>query len=95
MASNFRIDRDQRGDGLHLELTGDFDGTSAYELINTLQTYGHGTGSILIDTSNLSCIHPFGIAVFQKNSTARRMSRRITFTGEYGTEMALGTGRWV
>jgi hypothetical protein len=37
MASNFRIYCHQNKDNLHLKLMGDFDGSSAYELINTLK----------------------------------------------------------
>jgi hypothetical protein len=40
MASNFRIYCHQNRDNLHLKLIGDFDGSSAYELINLLKNYG-------------------------------------------------------
>jgi len=39
MASNFRIYCHQTRDSLHIKLTGDFDGSSAYELINSLKEY--------------------------------------------------------
>ena len=37
MASNFRILKHQNGDNLHLKLAGNFDGTSAWEVFNTLK----------------------------------------------------------
>ena len=42
MASNFRILSHETRDSLHLKLTGDFDGNSAHELINTLIERGIG-----------------------------------------------------
>ena len=36
MASNFRIIHHRNSDCLHLKLTGDMDGNSAYEIINLL-----------------------------------------------------------
>ena len=67
MASNFRIISYKNGDGLYLRLCGDFDGSSAYELTNTLKENGTGIWDIFIDTNNLKTIHPFGRDVFQKN----------------------------
>ena len=40
MASNFQIYSFKTRDSLHLKLAGDFDGSSAYELINTLTEHG-------------------------------------------------------
>jgi len=67
MASNFHIFRHRTRDSLHLKLEGDFDGSSALELINTLEEYSAGFHQIFIDTNDLKTIHPFGRDVFQKN----------------------------
>jgi hypothetical protein len=40
MASNFKLFLDETGDSLHLKLYGDFDGSSAHELIHTLKKCG-------------------------------------------------------
>ena len=40
MASNFRLFLHETGDSLHLKLYGDFDGSSAHELINALKKNG-------------------------------------------------------
>ena len=42
MASNFQIYRHRTRDSLHLKLEGDFDGSSAHELINALKEDGAG-----------------------------------------------------
>ena len=60
MASNFRIMTDRRSDCLHLKLAGDFDGSSACELINMI-TNDHGKASrIFIHCESLKKIYPFG-----------------------------------
>ena len=66
MASNFKLFLHETGDSLHLKLYGDFDGSSAHELINTLKKYGSRFYQIFIDTDDLEVIHSFGKDVFQK-----------------------------
>ena len=88
MASNFRIYCHQNRDNLHLKLMGDFDGSSAYELINTLKKYRGIVGRIFIHTCFLSSVCSFGLDVFQKSSTIKKLSRILTFTGEYGNKLA-------
>ena len=66
MASTFRILSHETRNSLHLKLTGDFDGSSAHELINTLIERGTGFYQIFIDTNDIKTIHPFGRNVFQK-----------------------------
>jgi len=39
MASNFQLFLNQNRDSLHLHMFGDFDGISAYELINALKKH--------------------------------------------------------
>ena len=51
MASNFQMFSYQTRDSFHLILEGDFDGSSAYELLETLKKYGNGFYQIYIDTT--------------------------------------------
>jgi len=88
MASNFRIYCHQIKDNLHLNLMGDFDGSSAYELINTLKKYRGVVGRIFIHTCFLSSVYSFGLDVFQKSCTIKKLSQILTFTGEYGNKLA-------
>lgn len=89
MASNFKIFCHQNSDNLHLKLMGDFDGSSAHELINILLKYHGNAKKIFIHTCSLSSVHPFGLNVFQKSHSIKKLSQRLTFTGEYGDTIAL------
>ncbi|MFO7555081.1 MAG: hypothetical protein R6W88_07735 [Desulfobacterales bacterium] len=88
MASNFKIYSFKTSDSLHLKLTGDFDGSSAYELINMLADYGKGFYEIFINTNDLKGIYPFGRQVFQKRFSAmKKQLNGITFLGRNKQEM--------
>jgi anti-anti-sigma regulatory factor len=82
MASNFHIFSYKNRDSLYLRLSGDFDGGSAHELINTLTKHGTGSWDIFIDTNNLKTIHPFGRDVFQKNlSSIKKQLKNLIIVG--------------
>jgi hypothetical protein len=68
MAANFHMFSYKTRDSLHIKLEGDFDGNSAYELLETLNKYSSIFYQIFIDTNDLKTIHPFGREAFQKNS---------------------------
>ena len=70
MATNFKFLSNRIRDRICLKLYGDFDGSSACELINVLKNYRHGSYQIFIETDNLNIIHPFGMDVFRKNLNA-------------------------
>jgi len=67
MASNFRILTRRKNDSLNLELIGDFDGSSACELLNVLKDKCNGVDKVFIDTSGLKDIYPFGQDTFENN----------------------------
>jgi len=84
MASNFQLFHLQNRDSLHLQMHGDFDGTSAYELINTLKRQNRDYFSVFIHTSDLNKIHTFGIEVFQKNlNMLVKNNRNLKFIGKH------------
>ena len=90
MASNFQIYSFKTRDSLHLKLAGDFDGTSAYELINALLEQGKDFYEIFIDTSDLKTIYPFGKYVFQKNlRSTNKIYRNLVFLGKNGHEIGI------
>ena len=90
MASNFHIYSFKTRDSLHLKLAGDFDGSSAYELINTLIEHGKDFYEIFIDINDLKFIHPFGRDVFQKNLRAsNKLFRNLVFIGKNGHEIGI------
>ena len=85
MATNFRIVIHQNSDSLHLRLMGDFDGSSAHELLNTMRSHCVVVNKIFIHTSGLKDIHPFGRAVFQRNlSSLGKQAVSLIITGENG-----------
>ena len=84
MASNFRMFFHKTRDNLHLKLDGEFDGNSAYELINALREHGANFYQIFIDTNDLKTVHPFGREVFQKNFGALKQLSNLIFIGENG-----------
>jgi len=88
MASNFKIFIRRHNGSLQFKLMGDFDGSSAFELINTLNAYYGRGAKMVVNTEGLSAIHPFGLGVFQKNYYRNKLSRGLAFTGKYGDTFA-------
>ena len=89
MASNFKIVTHRNDENLHLKLIGDFDGSSAWELLNTLKKHRHAISRVFIHTSCLKHVHPFGREVFRKNLSAPiGKSIHIVFTGEKASELS-------
>ena len=85
MASNFQIYSFNTKNSLHLKLTGDFDGSSAYELIHMLTKHSKNGYEIFIDINDLNSIHPFGREVFQKKLGAlKNQFHGISFVGRKG-----------
>ena len=67
MAHNFKIFMNRTDDVLHINMRGDFDGSSALELLNALKRNMNNTKRIFIDTNNIQKIYPFGKEVFNYN----------------------------
>jgi len=89
MASNFKIIFHRNSDNLHLTLVGDFDGTSACELLNALKEKCNGVHRVFINTSRLKEIYPFGQDTFQNNLYLLKPQRiPFEFTGKNATQIA-------
>ena len=71
-----------------MQLYGDFDGNSAYELINTLKDNGQDFIQIFIDTNDLNKLYPFGLDVFQNNNAMAKKYSRFIFIGKYKQRFA-------
>jgi len=83
MASNFRIYVQKNSNDLHIKLEGDFDGTSAHQLLNAMKENQCGVTKIFIDTSLVDYIYPFGRDVFHNNLKAVDVQRiSLLFTGD-------------
>lgn len=85
VASNFKIISQKKKGNVHIRLAGDFDGSSACELINALEACNETSGKVVIDTCGLLSIHPFGKGVFHKYCSVGKLPPDVTFTGKYGT----------
>ena len=83
MASNFQLLSYRNKDSLHLQLYGDFDGNSAYELINTLKKNDKDFIQIFIDTNDLDKLYPFGLDVFQNNNGIAKKYSSLIFIGKH------------
>ena len=84
MAKNFKFLSNRIRDRIRLKLYGDFDGSSAFELINVLKNYRNGSNQIFIDTNSLNTIHPFGMDVFKKNLSVLDINiNKIIITGKH------------
>ena len=90
MALNFHVSVNKNSKKLHLELAGDFDGSSACELINNLQNGAARDDDIFIHIDTLNTIHPFGVDVFNNNLPARyKKSVNIVSSGQKINGMTL------
>jgi anti-anti-sigma regulatory factor len=90
VAKNFKINKHHDSGDFLLKLRGDFDGSSAFELINTLKKCYGNTSKIVIDTIGIASIHPFGLDVFQKNCSILIKGQGLKFIGKYASTMATG-----
>lgn len=88
MASNFKIFVQRTGQDIHVKLKGDFDGSSAHELINLLESYAGKSARIVVHTSSISSIHPFGLDVFQKKCGVNGLNGRLMFKGKHKKTLA-------
>jgi hypothetical protein len=83
MAINFRTIVSREHDTLHLRLEGDFDGSSALELVNALLENGGSVSRVMIHTDGLGEVHPFGKAVFHRHlPVAGRLKSSVSFVGK-------------
>ena len=89
MASNFKILSHRNSDNLHLKLIGDFDGTSAHQLLNLLIKNSLTASKIFIHTDCVRSIVPFGRSVFRNNlHLLKDKPVHLVFTGERASELS-------
>jgi hypothetical protein len=89
MAANFKILSRRKNASLELKLAGDFDGTSACEVLNLVREKCQGGDKVFIHTSGLKQIYPFGQDTFQNNlHTLKNKRIRFVFTGKKAKQIA-------
>lgn len=91
MALNFEITISEKSDGFNLKLYGDFDVTSAYELIYALKKLPEDTAKIIVNTNGLKKIHSSGLDVLSGYiDSFDGLSARIVLTGNNSNQLLLG-----
>lgn len=91
MASNFEITISEKSDGFSLKLDGDFDVTSAYELIYAIKKLPGDTAKIYVNTNGLKKIHASGLDVLSGFiNSLNGISARIDFTGHNASQLSIG-----
>lgn len=89
MSTNFQIAFKKHNGNLHVHPSGDFDGSSAFQLIRLLDKKYDGQGEVIIDTHKLQNILPFGSRTFQGQLNLSRIpASRLSFKGEKGHALA-------
>ena len=89
MASNFEITIDKHRDSVDVKLEGDFDATSAYELIYAILKLPKETAKIEVCTKALKDIHPFGLQVLGRSMRSLNgRSAKIVFTGQNAFQLS-------
>lgn len=85
MAKNFRILSSESNHRMvRIRLQGDFDGTSAHELVNALRKYLVSYHIVAIDTEGLKSVQAFGLDVFSvRLKLLRRPDAGIAFYGRF------------
>jgi len=77
-------------ENVHFKLLGEFDGSSAWQLIQMIKQRASGLRKIIIHTAGLCSLHPFGREVFQKEiGDFAGGYDDFIFTKEYGGKLML------
>lgn len=89
MAPSFNISVHRNSDNLHLIIQGDFDVTSAKELVHSLRRNYRGEHKVFFHTSRLRQVYPRGAETFVNNLSGLGIERKsLVFTGLYGAQIA-------
>ena len=84
MALNFKLFLNETKGSIHVKMSGDFDGTSAHELITAIQNQATKSNQVYIHTGELSNIYSFGREVFQNNlRLIKKQQDKIEFVGKH------------
>ena len=65
MGANFDIELNKSDGNLLIDLKGDFDGNTAWELVNRIALEYDGSGMIFINTEKVEDVVPFGGALLE------------------------------
>ena len=66
MSRNFKIETHYDSNAIHLRLAGDFDGSSACELLHRLNVLARDAKRVIVDTGALTTVNDFGRGIFER-----------------------------
>ena len=90
MSSKFNIKIGWDADHIHLRLYGDFDRSSAHELLNLLREICQSDNKIRIYTEGLNHVHPFGLNIFRTNLGAvNDGAEKIVYSGDLAPDFTM------
>ncbi|RLA96122.1 MAG: hypothetical protein DRG83_17760 [Deltaproteobacteria bacterium] len=82
MAKNFTINARHYNGSISLDLNGDFDAISAFELLNFIKDQCLNCSQVFVNTEGLKKIFYFGVEIWEKHLwMIERLNDRITFQG--------------
>jgi anti-anti-sigma factor len=88
MTSNFGISVSRSNKNLLLKLSGDFDSSSAMQLLSLMKNCINETEKIIIDTDSIGYMEPFGFSIFRYNlGSLARHRMKFVFTGEKASSL--------
>jgi anti-anti-sigma regulatory factor len=92
MAGNFNISVTKTANHVCLKLNGDFDGSSACELMNLLNGGElFDSPEILVDTDSLKNVYPFGLNILHSRLHKVKSGKvSLIFTGKMSGRFASG-----
>ena len=89
MASNFTMRFQRKNGNLHINLRGDFDGSSAHVVLNAIKRKYDDADKIFVETGGLKTVSPFGRGVFQGLlSELKGKQAKIILSGENRADLA-------
>ena len=95
MAKNFQISSKLKDDKLlTLHLYGDFDGSSAWELVHFVRKFSKKYKRVTIETCGLKKVNNFGIEILSRNKLSSNPSSKtdIVFKGRFRSDFEESIG---
>ena len=87
MATNFYLETNHYYHDLHINLHSAFDGSSAYELIRTINDQQDIFKAVFIDITHVTSAVPFGKAVLNSHLPQKKFRARLYFSGSFAKDI--------
>ncbi len=87
MKTNFYLETHHQHHDLRINLHGIFDGSSAFELIQTIKDKQNIFKAVFIDTTNVTSAIPFGREILNTHLPQRKFRTRLHFSGRHAKDI--------